>query len=156
MLNSIVWPSEGNVGKTLRSHGVQSIASPVGEIAIDAAACIETRVDHIGIELGVLRDVFHEGIVVVTERQSFSAAKVKKNIAIDIDDMASLRLVVVNESVHFRGLLIGTDIVASQHRLIPASTHIGASCLSRRESSASAKVVHWTCQKVELSNYFAL
>ena len=43
-----------------------------------------------GIELGVLGDVLHEGIVVVTKRQSFSAAKVKENIAIDIDDMASL------------------------------------------------------------------
>ena len=75
--------------ESLRSDRVKSIASSVRKVTIDTVRGIKVAVYHVSIKLFVLNKVFEEGIVIVAERQSFSAAKVEKHVSINVNDMAA-------------------------------------------------------------------
>ena len=60
----------------------------------------------------------------------FSAAKIKHDIAIYIDNMAALGLVKIDECVDISSICVCVDISLHYVRLNPRPRHIGASCLN--------------------------
>ena len=76
----------------------------------------------------------------MAEWKALSAAEIKKNIAINIDDMGSLALVVVDQSVHLGGILVRIDIVTSEGGLSPGASKVGTSGLGLGEGTVSHHV----------------
>ena len=113
LLDGVVGTSECNIRKTTGRNRIESIACTIREITINVATCVEATIDDVGIKAFVAVHVLHKSIIVVSEGQSFRAAKVEQDVAIDINDVTALRLEVVDQRVHLRCLLEGTDVVAS-------------------------------------------
>ena len=156
LLNGVTAARKCDGTESSGSDRVECVASAVSEVAIDSLASVEATIDHVGVILLVARDAVDEHFIVVAKRQSFGRAQVEKHVAIDIDDVAALRLLVVDESVHLGGFLVRASIIAPEQSLVPRASQVCSSRLRLDKSSASGEVVDRTRDKVKLAGQFPL
>ena len=144
LLNLTIGASESHLREAAGSDGVELITGTISVVTINTAASVKVTVEDLEIVHLVAGQVLDEKIIVVTERQSFGAAEIEKNVAIDINNMAALRLLVFNKGVDLGGLLNTTHIVSSEHGLIPVAAKIDASSLSLDEGPTAEVVPEWS------------
>jgi len=100
LLDCVVGTSECDVRQTCRRHRIQSVACPIAKVTVDMSSCIQVGINDVAVEARCACH-FVEGFVVVSKGQSFSAAEIKQNVAVHIDDVVPSRLEMVDQRKHF-------------------------------------------------------